>query len=149
MKNCILYIKKILIITSVVFLFSCNSETEQMPYQYFPAFTINLSEPSFFDLNVVGGHVMVTGGIKGIAIYHQSKDVFVAYERCCPYDPGCGRVYFDDENNNLIDTCCNSEFSLILGGVVVYGPSTQSLRKYVTEYNPNNKSLKVYSDIQF
>jgi len=149
MKNCINYIKNILIIYVLSLLFSCNSETEQMPYQYFSPIYINLSEPSFFDLNTIGGHVMITGGVKGIAVYHESKDVFIAFERCCPYDPACGRVYYDENNGGLIDSCCNTEYSMILGGIVVSGPSTQQLRKYYTEYNSSTKTLKITSDIQF
>jgi hypothetical protein len=137
------------LIISFLLLINCNSVDEQMPYEYFSPFTIDLNEPSFFDLNVIGGHIMVTGGVKGIVIYHESKDVFRAYERCCPFDPGCGRVYYDENSSNVIDTCCNSEFSLILEGMVITGPSTLPLREYVTEYFSNSKKLTVYSDIQF
>lgn len=138
-----------LLFISLILFPKCNGVEEQMPYEYFSPFTINMNEPSFFDLDVIGGHVMVTGGVKGIIIYHESEDEFRAYERCCPYDPDCGRVYYDEDSGNVIDSCCNSEFSLILDGMVISGPSTFKLREYVTEYFSGTNQLKVYSDIKF
>jgi len=46
-----------------------------------------LTQPSYANLNAVGGWVYVTGGVRGIIIYKKNSSEFAAYERCCPYDP--------------------------------------------------------------
>ena len=73
----------ILILTGV----SCKkNRTHPVPSIAFD-FSIDLTLPSYQDLNSVGGWAYVAGGIKGIIVYRQSTDVFVAWERMSPEDP--------------------------------------------------------------
>ena len=130
----------ILLLISLNF-FSCNEIQSPIPYE-FVDITIDLNKPEFFDLNAIGNYVPITGGYSGIIIYRSSLDEFKAYERTCTYDIDC-RVSVDDNNMNMIDTCCNSEFSLTMDGAVVKGPATYPLRQYKTIYYPNNKSLRI------
>ena len=41
---------------------------------------VSLTDPSFVDLNAVGGWVYISGGVRGIIIYRKSLDEFVSYE---------------------------------------------------------------------
>ena len=121
--------------------FSCNETQDNIPY-VFVDITIDLNKPEFFELNAIGNHVPITGGYSGIIVYRSSLDEFKAYERTCTYDINC-RVSVDKNNMNMLDTCCNSEFSLTMDGGVVKGPATLPLRQYKTIYYPNSKSLRI------
>lgn len=124
---------------------NCKTPQNKIPYVYVN-FTIDLDQPEFFELNSIGNYVYVTGGVSGIVIYRDSRDVFFAYERACPYDPECGRVEVVDSNYTLIDTCCGSQFSLTMDGAVLKGPAEMPLRQYHTLYYENTNQLRVYSD---
>lgn len=121
----------------------CNNPENKIPYVYVD-FTIDLDKPEYSDLSI-GSYIYVTGGVSGIVIYRDSREVFYAYERACPYDPECGRVEVEDNGYRLVDTCCGSKFSLTLEGAVVQGPAELSLRQYSTYFYPYSNELRVVS----
>jgi len=120
----------------------CKTPENKIPYLYVD-FTINLDEPEFYELNAIGNYIYVTGGVSGIIIYRDSRDVFIAYERACPYDPECGRVYVIPDEYKMRDSCCGSEFSLTLDGAVLKGPTELPLREYKTYFYQNSNELRV------
>ena len=120
----------------------CKSPENKIPYVYVDI-TINLDKPEYFELNAIGNFIYVYGGVSGIVIYRDSRDVFFAYERACPYDPECGRVDVIADEYKMVDTCCGSEFSLTLDGAVLKGPSEVALRQYKTYYYSNTNELRV------
>ena len=134
--------KLIIFLITFVFFISCNGSKNKIPYVYVDM-TLNLDNPEFADLSVPGGYVYVTGGFNGIVVYRTSRDEFKAYERACPYDPECGRVYVVIDSLYLIDTCCGSKFSLTYDGAVLKGPADQPLREYRTIYYPNSNTLQI------
>jgi len=142
MKNCLNLFKKILFVFVFIFAFSCGADNQRIPYE-FVDISINLNLPDFSDLNQINSHVMITGGVAGIIIYHESKNVYRSFERCCPYDPYCDKVRYSEVNENLIDTCCGSEFSLKLGCIVTKGPANVSLLEYQTTYNEFTNTLRI------
>jgi len=142
MKNCLIYTKKILLFFVIIILTNCGGDNQKIPYEYVDI-SIDLNVPEFSDLNQIGSYVMITGGVSGIIIYHESSNIFHSYDRCCPYDPYCDRVRYNEENENLRDTCCGSEFSLKLGGIVSKGPANISLREYKTTYNEFTNKLRI------
>lgn len=107
-------------------------------------FTIDITSTFYTELSAVGGYVYVTGGYKGIVIYRLSMDEFLAYDRCCPFDPKvpCERVEMESSGLTLIDSCCGSRFN-ILDGSVIEGPATHLLRQYFTYYD--GRYLRVYN----
>ena len=123
------------------FFFSCDTSQDNIPYIYVDIY-IDLNKPEFFELNAIGNYVYITGGYQGIIVYRSSLDEFFAYERTCSYDIDC-RVDVDEKTGYMIDTCCGSEFSLSMDGVVAKGPATLPLRKYKAIYYPNNKTLRI------
>ncbi len=99
---------------------------------------IYTSNPSFINLNAVGGWVYITGGVRGILVYRKSISEFMAYDRNCTYnssDP-CAVVYVDSSNIIATDTCCNSQFS-IYDGTVLQAPAGVPLKAYNTTFDGN------------
>ena len=142
LQNLFLKIIKIFVIfIFFVNFFSCNNNQDPIPYEYVD-FTIDLNKPDYFDLKVPGNYINVTGGYRGIIIYRSSIDEFKAYERTCTYDINC-RVDVDEYAMNMVDSCCGSQFSLGLDGVVSKGPATLPLRQYKTIYFPNSNTLRI------
>lgn len=128
----------------IVLNFDCHTDGNKIPYVYVD-FMIDMDLPEFFELNTIGNYVYVTGGVSGIIIYRDSRDVFYAYERACPYDPECGRVSVIDGEDKMIDSCCGSEYSLSLEGAVLKGPSNSPLLRYQTIYYPATNQLRVFN----
>src|SRR5271156_4875254 len=64
----------------------CKKDSSAIP-NVFVDFYVYLTQPSFANLNAVGGWVAVTGGVKGIIVFKKNSTEFAAYERDCPYDP--------------------------------------------------------------
>ncbi len=115
-----------------------------------PLTTVNISlyinNPSYVNLNAVGGWVYVTGGVRGILVYRQSTDVFKAYDRNCTYQSSnpypCATVHVDATNILAVDTCCHSKFS-IYDGSVTQGPAVFPLKSYNTTFDGN--VLNIYN----
>lgn len=119
---------------------SCNKNRNH-PIANIPFdLTIDLSLPSYTDLNGVGGWAYVNGGIKGIVVYRQSYDVFVAWERQSPEDTEnkCSSGLVTDTTNFLIlnDPCSTAQFSLYDGSPIK--DSKWGLRLYQTYWNGSN-----------
>jgi Rieske Fe-S protein len=96
------------------------------------------NNPSFVNLNGVGGWVYVTGGVRGILIYRKSLTEFMTYDRNCTYQPSqpCATVVIDATNILAKDTCCNSKFS-IYDGSVTQGPAVLPLKAYNNTFDGN------------
>jgi hypothetical protein len=109
-------------------------------------FQIDLSLPTYQDLNSVGGWAYVSGGIKGIVVYRQSFDAFVAWERMSPEDPDnvCATGLTTDSTNflQLNDPCSSARFSMYDGSPIAN--SSWGLRKYQAIWNGSNL-LRLYN----
>jgi hypothetical protein len=108
--------------------------------------TINLTLPSYIDLQNVGSYAFVEGGSKGIIVYRMSYDQFVAFDRHNPADASyeCAQQLTPRADNflELADTCSNARFSL-LDGAAIEG-SDVGLRQYMTVYDGGN-NLRIYN----
>ena len=108
--------------------------------------TIDLTLPSYIELTGIGGWAYVNGGIKGIIVYRQSYDVFVAFERQSPEDPentcSSGLVPNADNFLQLDDPCSNAKFSLYDGSPI--SGSEWGLRQYQVVWNGSNL-LRIYN----
>ncbi|MBK5285502.1 MAG: hypothetical protein JJE25_08855 [Bacteroidia bacterium] len=110
-------------------------------------FVIYLNEPSSVNLNVITGRVYVNGGVRGIIIYRQSQDEFIAIERNCSYQPTTASAIVSVDSSNtsfLKDGSCGSRF-YISDGSVANGPATVPLKRYQTSYNSTNATVHVYN----
>lgn len=136
---------KNLLVFAVLFLFTdCRSEIDEIPDVYVN-FEIDLTSGEFAHLQSVGNSLMVTGGYKGIIIYHQTNGNFAAYERACPYNPYKERVSLHESFSIAVDSVCQSRFSLSLEGRVLDGPSPLPLKMYRTFYNGASQTLLVFN----
>jgi len=133
----------LVILVSVTMFFSCKETQDNIPTVYVDI-EIDLTDPQYYELRSIGSYIYITGGVNGIIVYRLSADEFKAYERTCPYDPDCGKVYVDDYNFLAVDTvCCQSKFSLMIDGAVTEGPATYPLRNYNAAYNTNLEMLRI------
>ncbi|MDZ7743202.1 MAG: Rieske (2Fe-2S) protein [Bacteroidota bacterium] len=118
---------------------SCGKESEQgqIPYKYVN-FSINPASIEFGSLNIPGNWAYVTGGYRGIVIYHASQDNYFAFDRACTYDwdQDCAQVKVDDDNIIARCPCCESQY-LLTDGSPFDGPAIRSLRQYTTHYDGN------------
>lgn len=120
-----------------------------IPYISFD-YTINILDPSFVNLQAVGGTATITGGSRGIIIYRVSIDQFNAYERHCTYDSenSCGKVSIDGSGIIMVDddcagSGCGSKFNII-DGSVIQGPAQYPLIKYNTSFD-GISMLRIYN----
>ncbi|MBP5982842.1 MAG: hypothetical protein KA734_03915 [Fluviicola sp.] len=136
----------VVIATLLLFLPGC-SKNKNHPIASIPFdFQIDLSLPSYQDLNGVGGWAYVNGGIKGIIVYRQSTDVFVAWERQSPEDPtnACATGLTPNSGNflQLEDPCSDAVFSLYDGSPIAN--SDWGLRQYRADWYGGN-ILRLYN----
>lgn len=95
---------------------------------------INVNSQLYPRLRQDGGYAYLENGYKGIIVVRQNANLYLAFERACPYDPTadlpCGRVEVDQSNLFINDKCCGSQFNF-QGGVMT-GPAVYGLRQYRT-----------------
>lgn len=137
---------RIFFVMAILLMISCKkNKNHPVPSIAFD-FTINLELPSYQALNGVGGWAYVNGGIKGIIVYRQSTETFVAWERMSPEDPDntCETGLVPDSSNFLIlnDPCSSAQFSMYDGSPIAN--SSWGLRKYQTIWNGSNL-LRIYN----
>jgi len=98
-------------------------------------FSININEPSFFNLTNITGWEYVTGGSRGILIYRNNLDQFTAFDRHSPFevDQNC-QVSVLEDNLTVADPCSESTW-LILDGTILTGPTSWPLKQYSTQFN--------------
>ena len=123
--------------------FSCEYEQPGIP-NVSVSISINLNDPQYYELQTTGSFVYITGGVNGIIVYRKSQNEFLCYERTCPHDPECGKIYVDEDVFFAEDTvCCGSVFSLDIDGAVVSGESKFPLRMYSSTYSENLNRLNI------
>ena len=125
--------------------FSCRKDSNNSIPIVAVDIYIYTSNPSFLNLNAVGGWVYITGGVRGILVYRKSTSEFMAYDRNCTYHPDdvCATVVVDNTNIVATDTCCHSKFS-IYDGSVLNGPAGLPLKAYSTTFDGN--VLHIYNN---
>jgi nitrite reductase/ring-hydroxylating ferredoxin subunit len=138
MKTTVIKISAYIICLTFILLLSpqCKKDkNELIPYVYVN-FSLNPSSTQYNNLNNIGGWVYVTGGVRGIILYHASVDQFMAYERDCPYEPlnTCALVQVEKNGVVAIDSCCGSQF-VLTDGSPIKGPAATSLKQYTTTYD--------------
>ena len=127
-----------------VFFSACNGYEHETIPNVKVNFTIYPDSPNFANLNFIGGHEYVTGGVQGIIIYRVDQTSFVAYDRACPYDweEDHSWLWVDDSGILIKDSLCGSVFN-ILDGSLISGPSKYNLKFYKTMYD--GRRLRVYN----
>lgn len=134
----------LLIFLTFVNSIGCKNE-DRIPYV--PVnFDINLNNPEFYELTTPNNFVYVTGGVKGIIIYHAYLGQYNAYERNCPYKPYSENSFLmvDSTLTFLVCKSCDSKF-LLFDGSLISGPAEYPVLQYNTWVD--NDRLYVNNDI--
>lgn len=136
-----------IIIVCALLISSCSKGTDT--YANIPNVAVNeylyLNNPSYANLNAIGGSIYVSAGARGLIVTRASLEDFYAFERTCTYQSSqsCAKVTIDSINPNVAKcNCCTSRFSLF-GGSVENGPATLPLLMYVTSYEPTTNVLRI------
>ncbi len=136
------------LLTIFLFFFpGCDKGNDNPPLAYINI-TIQPNSTLYQELNVVGGwrYLGYSDGVeapsRGLIVYRNSLDQFMAYDRTPPYKPDsccnsnkvCTALLVGNEYPFVVDTCTGSKY-LILDGSPAEGPTTKFLYTYVTEYD--------------
>lgn|SRR5690554_3409270 len=141
-------LRNLLFLLLVITVFSCTKNKQHpVPYYSFDV-NINLNLPSYTDLQGVGGWAYVSGvGSKGVIVYRQSMQYFVAFDRHSPAEGSfdCETGLIPDESNFLVlnDPCSNAQFSLY-DGSIIGGDTKWGLRGYAVEYS-GGQYLRIFN----
>ncbi len=128
----------------LVYAFSCKKQQDNSVPLTNVDIYLYTSNPSFINLNAVGGYTYITGGVRGIILYRKSTSELMAYDRNCTYQPSqpCATVVVDNSHILATDTCCHSKFSLY-DGSVTNGPASVPLKAYNTTFD--GTTLHIYN----
>ena len=121
-----------------VYTISCKKNTEDVVPNVYVNIFIYTTDPEFVNLNAVGGWVYITGGSRGIVVYRNSIEEFMAYDRHCTYEPSnsCARIEVEPSNITTVDSCCGSKF-VLTDGSVINGPASMPLKQYQAKLEGN------------
>lgn len=149
-SNQILNTRSLFIALGLLFLAGVSSCKKEKNNGSIPNVTVNLylalSLPEYAALNSVGNSIEISGGYKGILVYHRFQNEFVAFELACPYDPlESGAIVQKDSSNVIgVDYNCGSKFYLT-DGSILEGPSNKPLKQYQTSFDAGSNSLYIYN----
>lgn len=128
---------RIIILAAIVsfIFFSCRDRDNHVVPHVPVNIHVNINNPAYIDLSIVGGWAYVNGGSNGIIVYRRSNQEFVAFDRHCTHKivDYCA-IYVDSSASFMARCreCCGSEYSII-DGSVTKGPAGFSLRQYYTQ----------------
>jgi nitrite reductase/ring-hydroxylating ferredoxin subunit len=124
---------------------SCKKQNNIVPNVFVDQY-INLSLPSYGALNIIGGWAYITGGSKGIIVYKQAYNQFIAYDRHCTYNANnpCGKASVDSTNSFVECECDGSRYQLY-DGLITQGPAEYSLKNYQTSFDELTNILHIYN----
>jgi len=108
---------------------------------------VDLTFAQYSSLNLTQGYAYLTGGNRGIILYHTIDDQFVAFDRTCPVNPekSCAMVSMDSvpvryrcgyPDTGSWKICCHSLFDAA-SGVQISGEAKRGLKMYYTAKRGN------------
>jgi len=129
-----------------VFAASCKNDQDNRVPNVPVDITLSLNNPSFIGLQVVGGWAYITGGSRGIIIYRNAPEEFIALERHCPYEVNeRDIIHVTDSNILASDTLsCGSAF-VLTDGSISQGPAEFPLTRYQTTFNATSNQLRIFN----
>ena len=128
-----LIVKKISIYILLYSLFTGCGDGNDYIQEVYVNIQIPLSQPEYSDLEPIGSSIFVTGGVKGIIIYHAGVNEYKAFDRNCSYEPSSTCAQIDSINSTIASCkCCSSKFLIDQDGIAANGPALLPLKKYYT-----------------
>ena len=130
------------IIISILFFLSSCVDREDFIQEVYVNIEIPVNQPEFSGLGAIGNSIFVSGGVKGIIIYHANINDYRAFDRNCSFEPSSDCSYIDSINSIVAScNCCDSKFLIDQNGITANGPALMSLKEYFTSFN--NGILKI------
>ena len=137
--------KLLFLVVFLIFNFSCFDEKN-----YIPIVSVNidldLNLPEYEQLNTIGSSLFITGGVKGIIVYHFAINEYKVYDRNCSYEPSLQCAKIDSIYSSIAFCgCCNSAFLLDQNGAAANSPAINPLREYSCVLNEPTNTLHIFN----
>ncbi len=107
---------------------------------------INMDLPLYSPLLIPQGFIYEAGGNKGIIIYHNIYNEYVAFDRTCPNNPSDACSYISMDSSSAFfrcgqyapnwKPCCNSKFDPPTG-TPIEGAAKRPLKQYIVKQDGN------------
>tara|TARA_Y100001954_G_scaffold177641_1_gene188807 strand:- start:1373 stop:1786 length:414 start_codon:yes stop_codon:yes gene_type:complete len=128
--------KKLMIIVLLLsFITSCIDRNDYIRDVYVNI-EVPLNQPEYSDLDAIGNSIFISGGVKGIIIYHLNVNDYRAFDRNCTFEPSTECAYIDSINSTIAScSCCESKYLIDQDGATANGPALLPLKQYYTSYS--------------
>ena len=134
--------KIIILVFSLLALSSCTDSDDYIQNVYVNI-EIPVNQPEYSDLDAIGNSIFISGGVKGIIIYHANVNDYRAFDRSCSFEPSTQCAYIDSINSTIAScNCCSSKFMIDQNGITANGPSLRSLKEYYTSFSGGILKIK-------
>ena len=122
--------KSILFLLFILIFISCVDKNDYIQNVYVNI-EIPLNQPEYSDLESIGSSIFITGGVKGIIIYHAGLNDYKVFDRNCSYEPSSACSIIDSINSTIASCeCCSSKFLIDQNGIAANGPALLPLKEY-------------------
>ena len=135
--------KKIFILGfSLLALSSCTDSDDYIQNVYVNI-EVPVNQPEYSDLDAIGNSIFISGGVKGIIIYHANVNDYRAFDRNCSFEPSTQCAYIDSINSTIAScNCCSSKFLIDQNGITANGPALRPLKEYYTSFSGGILKIK-------
>ena len=134
--------KIIILVFSLLSLSSCSDSDDYIQNVYVNI-EVPVNQPEYSDLDAIGNSVFITGGVKGIIIYHANVNDYRAFDRNCSFEPSIQCAYIDSINSTIAScNCCSSKFLIDKNGITANGPALRPLKEYYTSFSGGILKIK-------
>tara|TARA_B100001029_G_C15002641_1_gene419098 strand:+ start:693 stop:1106 length:414 start_codon:yes stop_codon:yes gene_type:complete len=123
------------LLLNLLFIFSCLNTNDYIQDVYVNI-EIPINQPEYSGLDAIGNSIFITGGLKGIIIYHANVNDYRAFDRNCSFEPSTECAYIDSINSTIAScNCCSSKFLIDQNGITANGPALLPLKEYYTSFS--------------
>ena len=134
--------KIIILVLNLMFLSSCTDSDDYIQNVYVNI-EVPVNQPEYSDLDAIGNSIFITGGVKGIIIYHANVNDYRAFDRNCSFEPSTQCAYIDSINSTIAScNCCSSKFLMDQNGITANGPALLPLKEYYTSFSGGILKIK-------
>ncbi|MGY8988731.1 MAG: hypothetical protein ACKVJA_00545 [Flavobacteriales bacterium] len=134
--------KIIILVVSMLFLSSCMDSNDYIQDVYVNI-EIPVNQPEYSNLDAIGNSIFITGGVRGIIIYHSNVNDYRAFDRNCSFEPSTQCSYIDSINSTIAScNCCSSKFLIDQNGMTANGPALLPLKEYYTSLSGGILKIK-------
>jgi len=134
--------KIIILVFSLLSLSSCTHSDDYIQDVYVNI-EVPVNQPEYSDLDAIGNSIFITGGVKGIIIYHANVNDYRAFDRNCSFEPSTQCAYIDSINSTIAScNCCSSKFLIDQNGITANGPALRPLKEYYTSFSGGILKIK-------